>query len=187
MKLFFDFLPVILFFAVYKLGGNDIYRATLVAIVTSVLQVGYVRLRHRKVERVQLIGLVMIVVFGSATLLLRNERFIMWKPTVLNAVLALVFLASHHVARKKPLLQTMMEQAIELPDAVWRRMSYAWMAFFLVSGTLNIIVAYACSQNTWVNFRMFGLLGLTVLFAIGQAVYLARYLAPNTAPDGDAS
>lgn len=173
MKLLFDFLPIIVFFIVFKFFG--IYIATSAAIIVSILQVGTHWLRHRHVPGLQLLSLGLIVIFGGSTLLLHNEMFIKWKPTVLNWALALVFLGSQWLG-DKPFIQRMMESNINLPSAVWRHLSLAWVVFFTLMGIINLYVAYYYSTNTWVNFKLFGMLGLTLIFTILQAVYLARHV-----------
>lgn len=173
MKFLVDFFPIVLFFIAYKFGG--IYVATSVAIVTSVIQVSYEWFRYRKVEMMQWVTLGLIVLLGGATLLLHNEIFIKWKPTVINWVLALLFLGSHYIG-KEPLIKRMMSSQVNLPEAVWSKLSFSWVGFFFVSGLANIYVAYHFSTNTWVDFKLFGVLGLTVIFVLLQAVYLSRYV-----------
>lgn len=173
MKFLVDFFPIVLFFVAYKFGG--IYVATSVAIVTCVIQVGYEWFRYRKVEMMQWVTLGLIVLLGGATLLLHNEIFIKWKPTVINWVLALLFLGSHYIG-KEPLIKRMMSSQVSLPEAVWSKLSFSWVGFFFVSGLANIYVAYHFSTNTWVDFKLFGVLGLTVIFVLLQAVYLSKYV-----------
>ncbi len=173
MKLLFDFFPVILFFAAYKLQG--IYVATLVAIVATFVQVGWLWLRHRRVETMHLVTLGLIVVFGGATLYLHDEQFIKWKPTVINWLFGLAFLASQFIG-KKPFIQRMMGSNIELPPSVWTRLNLSWALFFLFLGSANLFVVYTFDTDTWVNFKLFGMLGLTLTFVIVQAFFLSRYL-----------
>jgi len=173
MKLLFDFFPIILFFAAYKLQG--IYVATLVAIVATFVQVGWLWLRHRRVETMHLVTLGLIVVFGGATLYLHDEQFIKWKPTVINWLFGLAFLASQFVGNK-PFIQRMMGGNIELPPSVWARLNLSWALFFLFLGAANLFVVYAFDTDTWVNFKLFGMLGLTLAFVIVQAFFLSRYL-----------
>jgi intracellular septation protein len=181
MKLLVDFFPIVLFFAAYKLG--DIYMATLAAIVGAVLQVGFTWFRTRKVETMHLISLVLIVVFGGATWFLRDPTFIKWKPTVLNWLFATVFLGSQFVG-KQPVIQRMLNAQIELPPVVWRRLNMAWSAFFIFIGAVNLYVAYHFEESVWVNFKLFGMLGLTVVFVLLQSVYLAKHM-PETAAGGE--
>ncbi|MEJ2621102.1 MAG: septation protein A [Candidatus Thiodiazotropha sp.] len=211
MKLLADFFPVILFFVAYKLYG--IYIATGVAITASVVQVGYSWLRKGEVERMHLITLAILLVFGGLTLLLQDRTFIMWKPSVINWLFGLVFLGSLWIG-KKPVVQRMMESAIDVPDPIWRRLNLLWGLFFVILGFLNLYVAndffvaerqlmdltglqqidfdncqtqfhgnelQMCHdahtlEESWVNFKLFGMMGLTLGFVILQAFYLARHI-----------
>lgn len=188
MKLFFDFLPIVLFFITYKFGGGEytfndqvyqiegIYAATAVMIVATIIQVGYGWLRHRKIERSHLLTLVLVVLLGGATLWLQNPDFIKWKPTAVNWLFALVFVGAYAFT-KKSLLERMMGQHIQLPAKVWGRLNMAWVLFFIFSGLANLYVAFNFSEEFWVNFKLFGMLGLTILFVIAQSIYLSRYAA----------
>lgn len=173
MKLLFDFLPIVVFFIVYKFYG--IYAATAAAIGISVVQVAGYWLKHRKVQSLQLISLVLIVVLGGGTLLLHNELLIKWKPTVLYWILALVFTGTQWF-NKKPLIQRLMETNINLPTKIWSQLNISWIIFFAIMGIVNILVAYHFDTNTWVNFKLFGMLGLTVIFVILQAFFLAKHV-----------
>ena len=173
MKFLFDIFPVILFFAAFKIYG--IYVATAVAIAATILQISWVWLKHRKIDNMQWISLGLIVVFGGATLLLRDETFIKWKPTVLYWLFALTLLVSE-AAFKKNLIRSMMEKQVSAPDAIWRKLLGGWIVFFVVMGVLNLYVAYGYSTDIWVNFKLFGGIGLMILFVIGQAVLLAPHM-----------
>jgi intracellular septation protein len=173
MKLLFDFFPILLFFIAYK--AADIYVATLAAIAGSVVQVGLTWFRTRQIETMHLVSLVLIVVFGGATWFLRDELFIKWKPTVLNGLFALVFLASQ-LFGERTVIERMLGGQLELPRPVWRRLNLAWALFFIVVGAANLFVVYTFNTEIWVNFKLFGMLGLTILFVILQSVYLSRYL-----------
>jgi intracellular septation protein len=186
MKLFFDFLPIVLFFVAYKFGGGEyhfngqiyqvegIYAATVVMIIATLFQVSYTWLRHRTVERAHLITLILVVVLGGLTLWLQNPDFIKWKPTAVNWLFALVFIGAY-LFTDKSLLERMMAQHIQLPNKVWSRLNLAWILFFVGSGVANLYVAFNFDEATWVNFKLFGMLGLTILFVIAQSVYLARH------------
>lgn len=178
MKFLFDFFPVILFFVAYKFA--DIFVATGVAIAASVAQIGYVLVRRRKVTGMQWIGLVVIVVFGGATLLLRDELFIKWKPTVLYWLAGAVFLGA--LAFKVNLVKAVMaEGGLELPEPIWTKLAVAWGVFFLFKGTLNLYVAYAFSTDIWVNFKLFGGMGLMLAFVIAQALWLSKHMPEEPA------
>jgi len=176
MKFLLDFFPILLFFIAYQVW--DIYVATAVAVVAAALQVGWQRLRHGRVEKMQAITLGLLVVFGGLTLLLRDPVFIKWKPTVVNWLFAVAFLVTAYVGERS-LLQRMMCHAVTLPDAIWRRLNWAWIAFFAAMGVLNLVVAYQFSEDTWVKFKLFGLMGLTLLFVLAQAPYLAKHMEPE--------
>jgi intracellular septation protein len=186
MKLFFDFLPIVLFFLAYKFGGGDysfngqtyhvegIYAATAVMIIATLVQVSYTWLRHRTVERAHIITLALVVLLGGLTLWLQNPDFIKWKPTAVNWLFALVFVGAH-LFTDKSLLERMMGDHIQLPGKVWSRLNVAWILFFLASGVANLYVAFNFDEATWVNFKLFGMLGLTIVFVIAQSIYLARH------------
>ncbi len=177
MKALFDLFPILLFFIAYKV--YDIYVATAVAIGASLLQVGLYWAKHRRVENMHLVTLVLIVVFGGATLLLRDEMFIKWKPTVLNWLFGMAFLGSHFIG-KRHLVQRMMGEAVTLPRIVWRRLNLAWTLFFFALGAVNLMVAYNFETDVWVDFKLFGILGLTLVFILAQSLYIARHLKPGT-------
>jgi len=177
LKFLFDLFPVILFFVAFKFAG--IYWATAVAIAATVLQVGYVLVRGRKVSNMQWAGLVIIGLFGGATLLLHDETFIKWKPTVLYWLAGVTFLGA--LAFGKNLVKAVMAEGLELPELVWTKLCIAWGLFFLFKGTLNLYVAYAFPTDTWVNFKLFGGMGLMLLFVIAQALWLSKYLPDEPA------
>lgn len=174
MQLLFDFLPIIAFFICFKFYG--IYVATAAAMVISVLLVLFHWIKHRHVPGMLLVNLAIIVILGGSTLFLHNEMFIKWKPTALNWILALAFLGSQLIG-KKPLVQRMMEAKVSLPKSIWSCLNLSWVIFFSVMGLLNIVVAYNFDTNTWVNFKLFGILGLTIVFVFIQAFYLAKHIS----------
>ena len=210
MKFLFDLFPVILFFVVYKLadmhpaasydlvqhhlsgiisGGTiapdqgAIIIATLVAIVASVLQIGYVLARRRKVDLMLWVSFVVIVVFGSATIYLHNDIFIKWKPTILNWVYGFGMLIAQ-VVFKKNIVREMMSETLVLPDEVWNRLGLAWIGFFLVLGLANLLAAFvifAGNTSAWVTFKAFGLPGLSLVFVVLQTLYLSRHIKEETA------
>ncbi|MCB1802015.1 MAG: septation protein A [Gammaproteobacteria bacterium] len=182
MKMLADLFPVILFFVAYQL--YDIYIATAVAIAAAAVQVAYIKLRRRKVETAQWVTLGLLVVFGGLTLALHDPTFIKWKPTVVNWLFAAAFLLSQ-LFMQRSLLQRMMDHAVTLPEAIWTRLNVAWVVFFFAMGVVNLYVAYTFSEEVWVNFKLFGFLGLTVVFMLAQGFYLARHMQPeeSTAED----
>ena len=173
MKFLFDLFPVILFFVAFKL--TDIYVATGVAIAATFAQVGWLRLRRRRVDPMLWASLAIIVVFGGATLLLRDETFIKWKPTVLYWLFALVLTGSMLLFRKN-LLRAMLKSQVVLPEPVWARLNWSWAGFFAAMGAANIYVAYSFPTDFWVNFKLFGGVGLMLLFVIAQAFFLSKYI-----------
>lgn len=197
MKLLFDLFPVILFFLAYQWGEANpataqalldafgvhlasatkpgVFLATLVAIAATLVQVAWVWARHRKVDTMLWVSLVLIVVFGGATLFLHDEAFIKWKPTVLYWLFALA-LGLAPVLFERNLIRLLMEKQVSLPDAVWDRLNLGWAGFFAFLGVANLFVAFRYSTDTWVNFKLFGTLGLMLVFILGQTLYLTRHL-----------
>lgn len=173
MKLLLDFFPIVLFFVAFKVWG--IYVATAVAIAATIVQISWLRYSTGKVEPMQWLSLGIIVVFGGATILAHDETFIKWKPTVLYWLMGGALAAGQLLFRKN-LLKSLMGSQMELPDAAWRAMNWSWIAFFAVMGVLNLWVAYNFDTNAWVNFKLFGGLGLMAVFVIGQALFLSRYV-----------
>lgn len=197
MKLLFDLFPVILFFAAYQFGASNpesaqsildavgvhlyggskpgVFLATLVAILATLLQVGWVWMRHRKVDAMLWLSFVLIVVFGGATLFLQDETFIKWKPTVLYWMFALA-LGLAPVLFERNLIRLLMEKQVSLPDVVWERLNLGWTAFFAFLGVANLYVAFRFSTDTWVDFKLFGTMGLMLVFILGQSLYLTRHI-----------
>ncbi len=176
MKLLFEFFPILLFFVTYKL--YDIYVATATAIVAAIIQVLVGRYQQKRWVPVHLITLAIIVIFGGATLLLQDEVYIKWKPTVLNWLFALVFLGSQFIG-KKNIAERMMGAQIRLPATLWTRLNIGWIVFFVVSGFANLFVMRHFDTATWVNFKLFGLLGMTLCFIVAQSVYISRHMVPE--------
>jgi intracellular septation protein len=172
MKFLFDLFPVILFFVAFKLA--DIYIATAAAIGATFLQIGLLALLRRKIEPMLWVSLGIIVVFGGATLLLRDETFIKWKPTVLYWMFA-IFLAVAQLLRRN-LIRSMIGAQVQLPEPVWRKLNWSWVVFFSAMGVANLLVAFNFSTEQWVNFKLFGTTGLMLAFVLGQAVFLARHM-----------
>jgi intracellular septation protein len=190
MKFLYDLFPLLLFFAVYRL--YDIYAATAVAIAASFAQTGFHWLRHRRFEPLHLITLGVVAIFGGLTLALHDDAFIKWKPTLVYWILAGLVLGSQFVGRRT-LVDRLLAAHVRLPSALWRRLNLSWGIFFLFLGALNLYVAFffgldldeARRQEIWVNFKVFGLLGLTLLFVILQALVMARHMVDR--PEGQES
>jgi len=173
MKFLFDLFPVILFFVAYKIWG--IFTATAVAIVGTFAQIAWVWFRHRKVDTMLWVGLVIVTVFGGATLLLENEMFIKWKPTVLYWLFAAT-LAGGALFMKKNLMKSLLAEQMSLPEAVWSRVNWSWIGFFTFMGIANLFVAYSFSTDDWVNFKLFGTMGLMLVFVVIQGLMLSKHL-----------
>jgi intracellular septation protein len=209
MKLLFDLLPVILFFLTFKVAGAypqqsialasaslgwmigdgtvppdqaPILLATAVAIVASLLQVGGLLARGRKVDTMLWISLAVIVVFGGATIWFHDETFIKWKPSILYWLFGSALLAGHLIWGKNRVRSLLGEQ-IAATNPVWTRLLWAWIVFFAVMGVVNLVVAYSVPTETWVSFKLFGLFGLTLAFTLAIGIYLARHMkeAPEDA------
>jgi len=189
VKLLFDFFPLILFFAAYKWYG--IFVATGVAIAASIIQVSVHWLRNRRFETAHLTTLGVIVVFGGLTLIFRDDTFIKWKPTIVNWIFAVIVLASL-MGQRRTVLEFLLGEKIHLPVTIWRKVNLAWGLFFLVAGALNYYVAFVFRSeldpqlrtDLWVNFKVFGLMGLTLVFAVIQMMLVARYIVTDNG-DGD--
>ena len=177
MKLLTDFLPIALFFITFKLAG--IYVATAVAIAATLLQIGWLHFRHGKVETMQWVSLVIIVLFGGATLVFHDDTFIKWKPTVLYWVMGGALLIGQLVFKKNG-IKSLMGAQMSLPDAIWQRVNLSWVGFFALMGVLNLWVAFNFSTSAWVNFKLFGGIGLMFAFVAVQAVYLNKYIKPDS-------
>src|SRR5260221_9472838 len=173
MKFVFDLFPVALFFVAFKLF--DIYTATAAAIGATLLQIGWLKWKRRKVDTMMWISLGIIVVFGGATLALHDETFIKWKPTVLYWLFA-ASLAGSELLFRRNLIRAMLGSQVRMPDGVWLRLNWSWAAFFTFMGAANLLVAYNFPTDTWVNFKLFGGMGLMLAFVVLQALFLARYI-----------
>lgn len=171
MKLLLDFFPVIAFFVAYK--AFDIYVATSVLIVTFLAQFLFDWRRNGKINKMHLTSLVLVLIFGGITLFLRDEKFIQWKPTVVNWLFAAAFLLTP-IFTKKTLVQRLMEKTVELAPNLWAQLNFMWVVFFLLSGAANLYVVYHYDEETWVNFKLFGMLGMTFVFILLQGVWLSR-------------
>ena len=182
MQLVLDFLPVVAFFVAYKLA--NIYVATATLIVAVLVQAAVQWIRHRKLSPMMMTSAVLVLVFGTITLLVHDKTFIQWKPTVLYALLAVAFFVSQF-AGEAPLVERIMGANMTLERKLWRKLNLLWVVFFLALAGLNLYVAYTFDEATWVNFKLFGLLGLTFVFAIAQAFWISSK-APDAAADSTA-
>jgi intracellular septation protein len=197
-KLLFDLFPVIVFFVAYKLGDANadatrafmasiglpqpvgagekpgIYLATVLAIVASFGQIAWVKLRGHAIDTMMWVSLGLIVVFGGATLWLHDESFIKWKPTVLYWIFATIIFGAAAFGRN--IIRGLMRTQMELPDPAWSRLNLSWGGFFAFMGLANLVIAFNFPTDTWVNFKLFGSLGLMLVFVVAQSVMLAKYL-----------
>lgn len=174
MKQLLDFLPLVVFFVFYKM--YDIYVATGALIAASALALIFSWVKYHKVEKMTFITFVMVTVFGTLTLVFHNDLFIKWKVTVIYTLFAATLLISQLVL-KKTLIQSMLGKELILPDSIWRRLNLAWVAFFLACGTANIYVAFWLPQEVWVNFKVFGLTALTLIFTLLCGIYIYRHMS----------
>lgn len=203
MKALFDFIPVLLFFLTYKFydslpnsvidtvnqlpfvnltagdSKDGIFMATLVIILATILQNILHWLVYRRLEKMHVISLVILLIFGTLTIILKNPDYIAWKVTIFNWIFASVILGSFFIG-EKPLIERMMSHAISVPKQIWKNLNLSWGIFFIIVGALNLIVyeIYAKQQDNldaWVNFKMFGILGLTLVFMIAQGIYISKH------------
>lgn len=172
MKLLFDFLPIVLFFAAFKLYG--IYAATTIAILASLIQVIVFWVKFKKIETMYVVTFMIILVLGAATLLLHDEMYIKWKPTVLYWLFASLLIISQFIG-ERTLAQRLMEKNIILPAPIWQKLNWSWSVFFAFLGAANLYVVYHYTTNTWAYFKIFGCLGLTLIFFIAQGLYMAKH------------
>lgn len=206
MKLLLDFLPILLFFATFKYAESQkeqaasfasehfgfivsggivgsaeapVLLATIVVIVATLLQIGWMLSRGKKVDTMLWVSLGLVVVLGGATIWFHSETFIKWKPSLLYWAMGLAFWGSQALFGKN-LLRKLMGEQLDLPVRVWQRLNFAWIAFFALMGMLNLYVAYSFTTSTWVNFKLFGGMGLMLLFTLAQGLYISRHLPPET-------
>jgi intracellular septation protein len=176
MKQLFDFFPILLFFIAFKL--YDIYVATAVVIVATIIQVAYTWFKYRKVETMQWITLGLIIVMGGATILLHDEQFIKWKLSIIEWLFGVAFIGSQFIG-KKPFVERMMASSLTLPSNIWRRLNMMWGCFFISVGFINVYVMYHYTTDQWVTFKTFGVPGLMILFIVVQMIFLYKYI-PET-------
>jgi len=184
MKFLFDFFPVLLFFIVFKSYDDQVegmVAATAALIVATIVQITYNWLRHKKIEKMHIITLVLVILFGGATIYFKEPQFLIWKVTIANWLFAIVFYASHFIGTKTPLVRRMMQANISMPDQAWHHLSLSWIFFFVLTGVINLLVAHFFSFDIWVDFKLFGILGLTLIFVIVQGIFLSKHITGNSA------
>lgn len=173
MKQLLDFFPLVIFFAVYKMYDIFIATGALIAATAAALLISWYK--YRKVEKMALITFALVAIFGGLTLFFHNDEFIKWKVTVIYGLFAAALLVSQWVL-KKNLIKSMLGKEISLPQAVWSRLNIAWALFFIICGLANIYIAFWMPQNIWVNFKVFGLTALTLIFTLLSGVYMYRHM-----------
>lgn len=173
MKLLFDLFPVILFFVAFKFQG--IFVATAVAIGATTIQIAWVKYRHGKVDTMLWVSFAIIAVFGGATLLLHDETFIKWKPSVLYWLFSAILLVSNMFFNKN-LMKNLLGEKFALPLHAWNRLNLSWSLFFAVLGFINLYVAFNYSTDAWVNFKLFGFTSMMFIFILAQGVWLSKYI-----------
>ena len=205
MKFLFDFLPIVLFFGTFKFAERDsqaaadfatqhfgflvsggvvgpkegpVLLATIVVIIATIAQIAFLLARGKKIDMMLWVSLGLVTVLGGATIWFHNETFIKWKPSVLYWVMGLAFWLSQVMFRKN-LLRALIGEQLTLPPGVWQRLNFAWIAFFAFMGLLNLYVAYSFSTDTWVNFKLFGGIGLMLVFTIAQGFYISKHVEPE--------
>jgi intracellular septation protein len=201
MKLLLDFLPILLFFGMFKyaeaqpdwaaatasdwlgfmVSGSvvapaeaPVLLATVVVIAATLVQVAVLMARGQKIDTMLWISLGLVVVLGGATIYFHSETFIKWKPTLLYWAMGAGLLFGQLLGKNG--IRALMGSQMSLPDALWVRVNQAWIAFFVFMGALNLWVAYQFSTAVWVNFKLFGGLGLMFAFVLAQALILGKYL-----------
>ena len=178
MKILIDFFPVIAFFIAYYIPDNleqRIYIATIAAIIAAVIQVSLNWLINRRFEKMHLITMAFIFLLGGSTLIFHKAIFIKWKPSIVYWLFAVLLIGSQYFG-KRSLMHRMLGDKIKLPEKIWARVTLFWGIFFFLMGFLNLYVVYHYSTSAWVNFKLFGTLGLTIVFIFLQVLYMSRHM-----------
>ncbi len=181
MAALLEYIPLIIFFVFYKMF--DVFVATGALMVASILQIIILKIQKKPIEKRQWVFLGLIVVFGGMTIIFHDDLFIKWKVTIINAFFGIALLVSRY-AFKKNLMTNLMGEQLKLPEAIWDKFNLAWAVFFFVCATLNLYVAYNYDQEIWVNFKVFGLLILTFVFAIGSIMSIYKYIPQDEEESG---
>lgn len=184
MKQLLDFLPLLVFFVAYKI--YDLRTATYALIAATALALIYSWFRFRRIEKMMLVAFVLVLIFGGLTIYFGQLKFLEWKVTILYLLFASALLISQWWL-KTPLIKRMLQKEIQLPDQVWRRLNFAWALFFIACAIANLYVAFYMSQDAWINFKVFGITGLTLIFSLLSGVYIYRHLAdiPKSPQDNE--
>ena len=188
MKFLFDLFPVVLFFIILKKSEDPIegmVTATAVLIVATLFQIAYNWIRHKKLDKMHVVTAVLVTIFGGATIYFQDPIYIIWKVTVVNWLFAIAFYAAHFIGTGTPIVKRMMQANIEMPEHVWIRLSYSWILFFIVTGIINLLVANYLDWDlvNWADFKLFGVLGLTLIFVIIQGIVISKYVSQDESED----
>ncbi len=183
MKILFDFFPVILFFVAFK--TYDLYVATAVIMVASLIQIAAHWLKKRSFETTHIVTFVIVLLLGGATLALHDERFIKLKPSLASWISALIFAGSHFVGSRRPVIRRLLEEQLTLTSSLWNKLNIAWIIFFILTGALNLVVAKVASTEIWVNFKLFGILGATLAFLIIQLAIINKISPQKPIENGE--
>ncbi|VAW95251.1 Intracellular septation protein IspA [hydrothermal vent metagenome] len=186
MKLLFDFFPIVLFFIVFKTNPDEtqgMINATAVLILATIVQVAANWIKNRTINKMHVITLVLVLIFGGATIYFQDKMFLIWKVTILYWLFAVVFIASQYIG-KSSIIKKTMSHAISLPDNIWLQLNFAWAGFFVFVGVVNLYIAYNYDFGIWVNFKLFGVFGLMFAFIIIQALYISKYVKEDQVDAG---
>jgi len=175
MKFLFDFFPLIAFYATYKIYDNDIFYATGAIVIATIIQIAFNWYKHRKIEKMHVITVVLVTFFGGLTIALHDPIFIKWKVSVVNWLFGIILIGSQFIG-DKTIIERMLSNAINVADSIWLRINLSWALFFIGMGFLNWYVFVNYSESTWVDFKVYGMLGLTFLFVVIQGIYLSRHM-----------
>jgi intracellular septation protein len=177
MKFLFDFFPVLLFYITFKSHEDHVegmITATGVLIMATLFQMSYTWLKHNRIEKIHVITMVLLVILGGATIIFKDPKFLIWKVTIANWLFAVAFAGSHFIGHKT-IIKRMMDHAVKLPESVWTRLSISWISFFTAVGLLNLYIGFNYDVEIWVDFKFYGLMGLTLAFVLIQAVYVGKH------------
>ena len=193
MQQILELVPILLFFISYAQDGqtwelfnyshtfNGIYSATAVLMIATVIQVLLTVVITKKLEKRLILLAAVVLITGSLTLILKNNIFIQWKPTLFNWVLAIVFLLAPFFGEKKTLMERMLDKQLQLPKLIWHRVNYLWVTNFIIVGTLNLVVAYSFSEAFWVSYKLYSSIGFTLLISILTAIIITPYIKDESA------
>jgi len=172
MKQLIDFIPLIIFFILYK--TQDIYAATGALIVATAIQIALTYFLYKKIEKMQIVTFVIVAIFGGMTIFFRDDNFIKWKVTIVYSLFSVGLIITHLIG--KPVIKGMLGKELTLPDSVWAKINWAWVVFFAFCALLNVYVAFNMPLDVWVNFKVFGLLAATLVFTLLTGLYIYKQM-----------